>query len=198
MASTLDIPAALAETVRLLSATGTLPPTGWGRAAIRQDSSTLITSDLQGLGPLGDGDPNLSARGTDLATTVLRVRTDQGAALLTHAPYSTAWGLARRPLPVRFSPLIRFTSDEAIPVVHAADETTVLNAFRTNPSLKALLIPGQGILVLGQDLIATARALIGIEEAARLAWQAESIGGQQAFPHDAGERVARGIATDAA
>ena len=106
-------------------------------------------------------------------TAVYRKRTDVGAVIHTHSPYSTSFAVANRPLEVFSEALARFGIDEPIPVAAYAprgSRESVSNIVDViGPKTRAVLLQNHGILTFAED-IATARTLVLVmEEAAQLA-----------------------------
>ena len=192
---------------RLLRATGALPPTGAGTAAwISGEDESLVIADLFPLGPFGNGTvvvhqgatvPAHLASAAIAHATLHGLRPDAGASILARPSHLAGWALARRPLPLRYSPILRVSNAHAIPITSAGlrGGTAPLAATLLQyPETKAALIADHGAMVLGRDLAAATRLLIWLEETAELTMAAEILGGPQPFPADAVARTARGIA----
>lgn len=195
-----DHAAQVAASAKLLATVCGLPPSGSGLAALRRSDGSVAVFDLFAVGPLGD-QRNLTVNqwsaGAAALVAALTARPALGAAVLAHSPHLAAWALARRPLPSRYSPLLRLTDAAEIPITRdgiAGGPGPVTSLLASDAELRAILVADYGGLVLGKDLPTAARGLASLEEAAQLAWAATAIGGSQPFPDDAAARVARGIA----
>lgn len=197
----------LRESHRLLRATGALPPTGAGTVAwISAADESLVIADLYPLGPFGDGSvvvhrsasvpPHLASSAAAHAT-LHGLRPEAGASILARPRHLAGWALARRALPIRYSPILRVSGTGEIPITSAglrSGTAALAETLLAHPETKAALIADHGAIVLGRDLAAATRLLIWLEETAELTMAAESLGGPQPFPDDAAARTARGIA----
>ena len=197
----------LRDNQRLLRETGALPPAGAGTVVWNAgDGEGLLLADLYPLGPFGDGSlvvhalasvPAHLASAAAAHALAHRLRPEIGASILARPLHLAAWALARRPLPVRYSPILRASDAPEIPVTSSGlrGGTAALAAtLVAHPTVKAVLIADHGALVFGRDVPSAARLLLALEETADLTRAADVIGGAQPFPDDAAERTARGIA----
>ena len=111
----------VAATIRLLATVRGLPPSGSALLGLRHHTGILIL-DLAAVGPLGDGRlqavlaDRFPGAGAAALALAFAERPQAGAALLAHSPYLAAWALARKPLPARYSPLLRLTEASEIPL----------------------------------------------------------------------------------
>lgn len=115
-------------------------------------------------------------------------RPDIGAIIHTHSPYATAWAIANRPLPCVYEAMARFDLHEGVPVAPYAPRGSresvgnILNAI--GPKTPCVLLQNHGILAFGSDIdMARMMALI-LEEGARMALLAESLGGATVIPDE--------------
>jgi ribulose-5-phosphate 4-epimerase/fuculose-1-phosphate aldolase len=131
---------------------------------------------------------------------LFRERTDIASILHTHSPNLTAFAVAHRPLPIAYgTSLIKRTADP-IPVAawgprYAAQP--ILDVVRAHPNAPALLLANRGVLAFsGESIEKLARFVVGLEESAWIAIQAQVLGGIQPFPRGAHEAMQKSVAAD--
>lgn len=114
-------------------------------------------------------------------TQVYRAREDVGAIVHTHSPHATAFAVANRPLPCAYEPMARFGILGPVPVAPygpRGSPQAVNNIVRTiGDGTMAVLLQNHGILALGVDAAHAVQVAIALEEGARMAILAASIGG---------------------
>lgn len=131
---------------------------------------------------------------------VYRDRPEVGGVIHTHSPAATAFALANKELPCRSEPLLRFGQAEPVPVVPWAprgSEVSVRGIAATldeRPTTSAVLLANHGLLAFGPDVMAAARLVVAIEEAAEAELAASGIGGAISFPAGALEQVRASMA----
>ncbi|MCY0909687.1 MAG: class II aldolase/adducin family protein, partial [Sulfobacillus thermotolerans] len=72
--------------------------------------------DLNGTVIEGEMEPTMKEI-IEMHTGIYRVRDSVGSVIHTHAPHVTAFGVAQKPIPLIYEPLLRFGVSEPIPVV---------------------------------------------------------------------------------
>jgi len=201
--------------VRLLFEAGVMSHSGHGNLSVRLDDERfaltttgmvrdlkpdqLATVNLDGEvleGTLGPENAEIVA----MHSVVYKARPDVGGIIHTHSPSATAFALAHRELPCRAEPLLRFGQAEALPVVAwgpRGSEVSVRAIAATldqRPTTSAVLLANHGLLAFGGDLLATARLVVAIEEAAEAELAALALGGAVDFPAGALEAVRASMA----
>ena len=125
---------------------------------------------------------------------VYRARSDVGAIIHTHSPHVTAFALAHQPLPVAYEGLLRFGTQEPIPVAdwapRGSDESVgnILRQLEQHPSAPAVLLANHGLLAFGSDPLQAAQLIVSMEEAAEITLRARELGGEKPFPAGAVEK----------
>ena len=164
--------------------------------------SVLITtlSQMHDLGPddlavirldgtVIDGDlAEMSTEMVAIHTEVYRARPQVGAVIHTHSPNLVAFALARRPLPVRYQPLLHLGQAEEVPVVpwaprrSASPVSAVIDLIKQRPGTRAVLLANDGVLAFGPDTEAAVSLLVALEEAAEAELRAAALGGAAELP----------------
>lgn len=117
-------------------------------------------------------------------------RPGAGAVIHTHSPYGTAFAVASRPLPVVAESLARWGFNSEIPVARWAPRGSeasignIADALRSSPGSSAVLLENHGLLVCGDDVHASARTVVAVEENAQLAVLSEALGGARVLNVD--------------
>lgn len=125
---------------------------------------------------------------------VYRTKSDVGAIIHTHSPHVTAFALAHQPLPVAYEGLLRFGTQEPIPVAEWAprgsDESVgnIVEQIKQHPTAPAVLLANHGLLAFSSDPLRTAQLIVSMEEAAEFTLRARDLGGEKAFPAGAAEK----------
>ncbi len=142
----------------------------------------------------GEMDPTMKEI-IEMHTGIYRERPSVGSVIHTHAPHVTAFGVAQKPIPLIYEPLLRFGVSEPIPIVPWAPRGSrasvdgILNIVKNHPGLPALVMANHGVLVFGDSPLATANLLGTLDEAAELYIMAASLGGAKELPDQAIEQV---------
>lgn len=142
----------------------------------------------------GDVPPNLKEI-ADVYGAVLDLHPEVDTVFHTHSPYLTGWAIAQRPLPVRYSALLRFSKVSEIPVSTWGPryaKAPVIEAIKANPDAPAVLLGNRGLLAWGNGIQATAFFVVLLEEGAHFTLIAEQLGGAKDFPEGAFEAVQQG------
>lgn len=119
---------------------------------------------------------------------VYRERPDVGSVVHTHSPYATAFAVAGRPLECYSEALARLGTVDPIPVAKYGPRgsdtavTNILDALRSSPTQRAVLLANHGILAFGPDVAAARQMVFAMEETAQLAVLASTLGTPQAVP----------------
>jgi L-ribulose-5-phosphate 4-epimerase len=99
-----------------------------------------------------------------------------------------AFALARRPLPVRYEPLLHLGQAEEVPVVpwapgsSANPVSAVIDLIKQRPGTRAVLLANDGVLAFGPDTEAAVSLLVALEEAAEAELRAAALGGAAELP----------------
>lgn len=149
----------------------------------------------------------ISAEIVPMHTIVYRERPDVGAVIHTHSPFATVFAVANRPIECCYEGLARFDVVDPVPVARygprGSEESVRYIQEVITPASKAVLLQNHGLLAFERDVLAAARIVIVLEEAAELAIRATAIGGATLIPRDqatyaqrrAAEFAARGTLT---
>ena len=165
-------------------------------APVETERASSVIVDLDGA--VVSGTPAAELRlAIPLHAALYRERPTLGALLASSSASLAAFAAAHRPLPVRYSALLRQSGGQidAIPVAPWSAELApapVLATLAENPGTPAVLLANRGVLVLGRDIAAAARLLLVLEEAAHFGLKAERLGGVRDFPPGAFAAVAKG------
>jgi L-ribulose-5-phosphate 4-epimerase len=146
----------------------------------------------------GDLPPNLREI-ADVYAAVLELHPEVDTVLHTHSPYLTGWAIAQRPLPVRYSALLRFSKVSEIPVATWGPryaKAPVIEAIKAHSEAPAVLLGNRGLLAWGVGIQATAQFVVILEEGAHFTLIAEQLGGAKDFPPGAFEAVQAGTKID--
>lgn len=182
--------------VRVASDAFSLTTTGMVRD-LRPDQVARVGVD----GEVTEGD--LAPENAEIVAmhaAVYRLRSEVGGVIHTHSPAATAFALAHRELPCRVEPLLRFGQAEAVPVAPwgpRGSEVSVrgiATALQERPATSAVLLANHGLLAFGADVMAAARLVVAIEEAAEAEIAAVPLGGAVDFPAGALQQVRASMA----
>lgn len=120
-----------------------------------------------------------------------RLRPEIGAIIHTHSPWTTAYAVARRPIPLVYEPLASIGQRHDVPVAAFGRRGTpasidaILDVLRGYPETKGILLANHGLLAFGKSANDASRAVLLIEEAARISLAAAPLGGGVALsPND--------------
>ncbi|POB12254.1 class II aldolase/adducin family protein [Sulfobacillus sp. hq2] len=150
--------------------------------------------DLNGTVIEGEMEPTMKEI-IEMHTGIYRVRDSVGSVIHTHAPHVTAFGVAQKPIPLIYEPLLRFGVSEPIPVVpwaprgSRASVDSIIEIAQNHPGLPALMMANHGVLVFNDTPMRTASLLGTLDEAAELYIMAASLGGAKELPAQAIDQV---------
>lgn len=148
-----------------------------GITSLREEDLAVLT--LDGTVLEGRLDPT-AAEITRMHTEVYRRRADVGGVIHTHAPFVTAYAVANRPLECIYEGMARFDIVDPVPVAAYAprgSEESVGNIVAAiDDRARAVLLQNHGILTFAGDVVAAARVLTVLEEAAELGVYAAGLG----------------------
>ena len=153
------------------------------------EPDNLALLDLDGRLIEGDIQPT-NAEIVHMHAIVYKERPDTGAVVHTHSTYATSFALASRALDCSYEALVRQGMIDGVPLAKygpRGSEESVQNiaqALRTASTAKAVLLENHGVLALGADPQAAARANLIVEEAAQMAIFAEVLGGAKPIPSE--------------
>lgn len=157
-------------------------PTATSKRSV--DAADVITVDVEGKVLAGRrklfGEWHLHA-------ACFRARPDVGAVLHAHPPHATALGLARRSLGVPALPEMVVSLGRNIPTLDyaapksAAQDQAIARAL-TDGDADALLLAGNGVVAVGDDLEQAFLRLELVEHYARMVVLAAPLGGVTALP----------------
>lgn len=161
-----------------------------GGSVAQLTAADFALLDLSGRVLEGDMDAT-NAEVIQMHTGIYRLRDTVGAVIHTHAPHITAFGVAHRPIPLAYEPLLRFGVTESVPVVPWAPRGSeasvggIRQAVESHPTLPALIMANHGVLVFHESPASAARLLTTLDEAAELVMMAEVLGGAKTLGQDA-------------
>jgi L-fuculose-phosphate aldolase len=170
-------------------------------APVETERATAVVADLSGR-VIAGSPVKVLREAIALHAAIYRSRPRVGAQLATHSASLVAFAAAHRPLPVRYSALLRQSGGQidAIPVAPWSASLApepVLQTLDANPGTPAVLLANRGVQVIGRDLAVATRLLIVLEEGANFVLKAERLGGARDFPPGAFAAVAKGWNPDA-
>lgn len=119
---------------------------------------------------------------------VYKTRPEAGGVLHTHSPYSTAFAVASRPIPVAYEPLVRFGMADGVPVAEygpRGSQESVDNiaaALNGVDNLRGVLLENHGVLTFGADVPAAVDANMVMEECAEIIMYSYAIGKPKEIP----------------
>jgi L-ribulose-5-phosphate 4-epimerase len=145
----------------------------------------LVTFD----GRVLDGrlDP-IAAEIVGMHAVVYETNDGMGSVIHTHAPYSTAYAVANRPIECWYEGLARFNLTDPIPVARygprgSAESISNIADVLTERS-RAVLLQNHGVLTFAHDLAGAVQVLTMLEEAAELGIRAGMIGRPTLIPQE--------------
>jgi len=175
---------------------GAISRSGHGNMSLRipNTNTMLLTSaaHLEGLtvemlplvtfeGQVLDGhlDP-ISAEIVGMHAVVYETNDSMGSVVHTHAPYTTTYAVANRPIECWYEGLARFNLTDPIPVARygprGSAESISNIAAVMNERSRAVLLQNHGVLTFAHDLAGAVQVLTMLEEAAELGIRASMIG----------------------
>jgi L-fuculose-phosphate aldolase len=145
----------------------------------------LVTFDGQVLD--GHLDP-ISAEIVGMHAVVYETNDGMGSVIHTHAPYSTAYAVANRPIECWYEGLARFNLIDPIRVARygprGSAESISNIADVLNERSRAVLLQNHGVLTFEHDLGGAVQVLTMLEEAAELGIRASMIGQPTLIPQE--------------
>lgn len=127
----------------------------------------------------------------DMHAAIYRERADVGAVIHSHAPHITAFGLAHKPIPLVYEPLLRYGLTEPVPVAPWAPRGSkqsvdgIINYAKQSRGIKAVILANHGVLVFDENIKAATQLLTTLDEAAELIVSATTLGGAKPLPAEA-------------
>ena len=107
---------------------------------------------------------------------IFRLRSDVGAVLHVHPPYTTAFAVKGRPIPMLTDAAFKQPAMPSVPFAPSGSkqlQAHIVNAVEKNPGCKVLLLEKHGIAALGKD-VRTAYDIADLtEELAKIAFLSE-------------------------
>lgn len=192
----------LSEARRILTLGQALSPTQPATLALRTDAGFLIgevratgdagpsvvaEADLDG--HVGNVVPTaLSPDATAIHAALFAVRPDAAAAILIRSPRLAAWGLSRRPLPVRYFQMFGYTRADEVAIADPSP-ATVRERLLTAPETPALLLTDGRVLIWAGNAQRAVRLVLSLEEAAHVTALADHIGGARDYPAEARDKT---------
>jgi L-ribulose-5-phosphate 4-epimerase len=119
---------------------------------------------------------------TPLHTAIYREMPEVGAVVHTHSIYAMTFAASEKPLLLLGGEALAAQSKGAVPVARYVSPGSslagevVMEVFRANPGLQALLLRNHGLLTVGPDVETAWQTAYKIETAAQVAYQAYSLG----------------------
>ena len=153
-----------------------------GVSFIECTEENLVVTDFDGKLVAGKGKPTREAL---LHGVLYRNLPSVGGVVHTHSPWSIAWSLSKRDLPMlTYHSQLKFgapvlTLDIDAPVVPMEEMPRVLSLFDKHPNLPAFLLVAHGIVAVGKNVIDAEHVAEMVEETAQIAWLHEI--GKRAF-----------------
>jgi L-ribulose-5-phosphate 4-epimerase len=183
---------------------GILTKSNHGNISIRvQGTETFLltsVSNLKGIQPddigLFDLEDKLldgsvmptSAEIVSMHAVVYKRLPSVGSVLHTHSPYTTAFAVAGRSMPIAYEPLVRFGFSAGIPIAAygprgSAESVENISAVLQAPGpFRGLLLENHGVLTFGQNIGEAVSANMVLEESAEIMLYADSLGGAKEIP----------------
>lgn len=131
---------------------------------------------------------------------VYRARPHADAVAHTHSPHLTAFALAARPLPCRYEALLRHGQAGEVPVApwaprgsHASVQG-IVDVLGARPDTSAVLLANHGVLAFACSVLAAAKLVMVLEEAAAAELRAAMLGGAKDLPPGALDDVRHSMA----
>jgi L-ribulose-5-phosphate 4-epimerase len=144
-----------------------------GVSFIECTKENLVITDFDGKLVAGEGKPSREAL---LHGVLYRNMPAIGGVVHTHSPWSIAWSLSKRDLPMlTYHSRLKFaapiiTLDIDAPVVPLEEMPRVLSAFEQHPKLSAFLLVAHGIVAVGKNALEAEHVAEMVEETAQVAW----------------------------
>jgi len=193
--------AQLAATAAAVVAGGAISPNGHGNLSLRvPGASEMLFSTaptLRGLGEDGaarialsgavlEGEvPPINRAVIDMHTAIYHDLPEAGCVIHTHAPYATAFAVARRPIDCWIEALAMFGLADGVPLADYGPRGSAEAVANIRDAIKggapAVLLANHGVLVFHRTPEQAVNVLGIVEEAARDAIHAIALGGPVAI-----------------
>lgn len=199
-----ELRAQLAATAAAVVASGAISPNGHGNLSLRVPgvdemlfSTAPTLHHLAGdeaarialSGEVLEGDvPPINRAVIDMHTAIYHDLPEAGCVIHTHAPYATAFAVARRPIDCWIEALAMFGLAEGVPVAEYGPRGSAQAVAHIRAAIRggapAVLLANHGVLVFHRTPEQAVTVLGVVEEAARDAITAMAIGGPIAIEPD--------------
>jgi L-ribulose-5-phosphate 4-epimerase len=154
-----------------------ITPSSRDYSIMKSEDISIVSLD----GKLVEGEYQPSSE-TPLHTTIYRELPEVGAVVHTHSIYAMTFAASEKPLPLLGVEALAARSRGAVPMARyvspgsARAGEVVMEVFRANPGLQAMLLRNHGLLAIGSDVETAWQTAYKIETAAQVAYQAYSLG----------------------
>lgn len=193
--------AQLAATAAAVVASGAISPNGHGNLSLRSPGAAEMlfstAPTLRGLGEDGaarialsgevlEGEvPPINRAVIDMHTAIYNDLPDAGCVIHTHAPYATAFAVARRPIDCWIEALAMFGLGDGVPLADYGPRGSAQAVANIRDAIRggapAVLLANHGVLVFHRTPEQAVNVLGIVEEAARDAINAIALGGPVAI-----------------
>jgi L-fuculose-phosphate aldolase len=136
------------------------------------DTENLLTVDIE----TGDWEPvrdYIPSREYKFHMDILRLQPEVGAVVHVHPPYTTAFAVLKRDIPMLTDAAFKQPPIPRVPFAPSGSEElrqNVATAIQQNPQCRCLLLELHGLIALGRDLTAAYNQADLIEEIAAIAY----------------------------
>lgn len=192
-----ELRAQLAATAAGVVASGAISPNGHGNLSLRAPgASEMLFSTAPTLRQLGEGDaarialtgdviegdvPPINQAVIDMHAAIYNDLSEVGCVIHTHAPYATAFAVARRPIDCWIEALAMFGLGDGVPLARYGPRGSAEAVANIREAIRggapAVLLANHGILVFHRTPEQAVNVLGIVEEAARDAINAVALGG---------------------
>jgi ribulose-5-phosphate 4-epimerase/fuculose-1-phosphate aldolase len=133
-----------------------------------------------------------------LHIAVLEARPTAKSALVFRGRHLAGWGIAGRPIPVRYFQMFNYTKAKEVPVAvlaHEGDTEALVRTLDANPEAPAVLLSTGDTVIWSRNIIPGVRLALSLEEAAQVTAIAERLGGARPYPPGIGESIYAALAS---
>jgi L-ribulose-5-phosphate 4-epimerase len=154
-----------------------ITPAGRSYDILKAEDISIVSLD----GNLVEGDYKPSSE-TPLHTAIYRELPEVGAVVHTHSIFAMTFAASEKPLLLLGVEALAAQSNGPIPVARyvspgsSCSGEVVMEVFRANPGLQALLLRNHGLLAVGPDVETAWQTAYKIETAAQVAYQTYALG----------------------
>jgi L-ribulose-5-phosphate 4-epimerase len=144
------------------------------------DYSKLVTVDLSG-DTLEGGEPSHE---TAIHREIYKMRPNVGAILHMHSPFATAWGCVGKTIPPVTQQSVTLFKDMGIVPFYPVGSDDLVNAVSAKyetPTTQVVLMENHGTFVVGNDLYSLLYNAEKVENTAKIAYIANSLGTVKEF-----------------